>query len=176
MYSHCCRYSLIAADVSSLLPMYVIAAGVIALLGTEYLECLVCLRNPRQPSVLKRRHHCRFCGNVVCGKCSRKRLVHPEYGSPVRTCQTCYQEQPHDDVSIAPSMAPSVQSNFVPARRGMVEAQAAGSVQSRDSASDLMACIEDGIETTQQQLDSTILSQTDDSSWHAVRYLRCGMT
>lgn len=74
--------------------------------------------------------------------------------------------------SAAPSAASSVQSNFVPpGRHPPAQDNLGESVASRDSASDLMACIEDGIESTaqvQQQLESTILSQTDDSTWHAL--------
>eukprot|EP00038_Savillea_parva_P002132 m.110886 g.110886 ORF g.110886 m.110886 type:complete len:929 (+) comp10733_c0_seq2:260-3046(+) len=45
----------------------------------------------------RRRHHCRHCGRVVCGKCSEHRTVHAEYKKKkgVRTCDQCfaYQQQ-----------------------------------------------------------------------------------
>lgn len=40
---------------------------------------------------LQRRHHCRKCGLVVCGSCSRRRFLLPRMGlKPVRVCDPCY--------------------------------------------------------------------------------------
>jgi len=43
-------------------------------------------------SVLKRRHHCRSCGSIVCDNCSKKRylLAHVDKNNLVRVCDTCY--------------------------------------------------------------------------------------
>ncbi|KAK0398627.1 hypothetical protein QR680_002681 [Steinernema hermaphroditum] len=44
-------------------------------------------------SVLQRRHHCRACGNVVCGSCSTHNLiVNGVSKRPVRVCDTCYEK------------------------------------------------------------------------------------
>lgn len=41
-------------------------------------------------TVLRRRHHCRACGHVVCARCSEARLPVPGWGSaPVRVCALC---------------------------------------------------------------------------------------
>ncbi|MCL4138021.1 UNVERIFIED_CONTAM: hypothetical protein GTU68_046604 [Idotea baltica] len=46
-----------------------------------------------QFTVLHRRHHCRKCGNVVCGNCSNKKVMLPNQSSkPVRVCLSCYDE------------------------------------------------------------------------------------
>jgi hypothetical protein len=39
-----------------------------------------------------RKHHCRACGSVVCGTCSKNSEVVPSmgYSSPVRMCDSCY--------------------------------------------------------------------------------------
>lgn len=38
----------------------------------------------------RRRHHCRACGHLVCGKCSRDTMRVAGYGRlPVRVCDTC---------------------------------------------------------------------------------------
>ena len=44
--------------------------------------------------ILKRRHHCRQCGEVVCGPCSRNKKSLPDLGfpSPVRVCSECFSE------------------------------------------------------------------------------------
>lgn len=40
---------------------------------------------------LKRRHHCRQCGRVVCNKCSNEKMLLPHYGftEPERVCDPC---------------------------------------------------------------------------------------
>jgi len=40
---------------------------------------------------LRRRHHCRLCGKVVCSQCSQSRQLVPEYHSlkPQRVCDAC---------------------------------------------------------------------------------------
>jgi len=54
--------------------------------------CQVC-RNPF--TFVNRRHHCRKCGSVVCGPCSKHRALLPSQSKkPLRVCNTC-----HDSVS-----------------------------------------------------------------------------
>lgn len=50
--------------------------------------CMLC---DRPFSLLKRRHHCRKCGRVVCRKCSegRRYLENISDGKPLRTCDIC---------------------------------------------------------------------------------------
>eukprot|EP00730_Choanoeca_flexa_P014259 TRINITY_DN6168_c0_g1_i2.p1 TRINITY_DN6168_c0_g1~~TRINITY_DN6168_c0_g1_i2.p1 ORF type:complete len:323 (+),score=51.65 TRINITY_DN6168_c0_g1_i2:206-1174(+) len=56
---------------------------------TEADLCMVCTKV--QFTLMKRRHHCRACGAVVCGACSSKRKVLPNIGSkPVRVCDPCF--------------------------------------------------------------------------------------
>lgn len=42
-------------------------------------------------SLLTRRHHCRNCGNIVCGRCSMQRvlLLHVDCHTTVRVCDAC---------------------------------------------------------------------------------------
>ena len=42
-------------------------------------------------TLLRRRHHCRACGKVFCGKCSQHRESLPYYGyiKEVRVCESC---------------------------------------------------------------------------------------
>eukprot|EP01065_Artemidia_motanka_P007929 TRINITY_DN1396_c0_g2_i1.p1 TRINITY_DN1396_c0_g2~~TRINITY_DN1396_c0_g2_i1.p1 ORF type:complete len:1246 (+),score=351.55 TRINITY_DN1396_c0_g2_i1:70-3807(+) len=65
--------------------------------------------------LLKRRHHCRACGEIRCGKCSsQKRVMPPEmcYNAPQRVCDRCakreYIGEPQRDVSTPPSQPASV--------------------------------------------------------------------
>ncbi|XP_068938675.1 pleckstrin homology domain-containing family F member 1 isoform X2 [Petaurus breviceps papuanus] len=54
----------------------------------------ICMRCTQTKfSTLTRRHHCRKCGFVVCGDCSRERFLMPRLSSkPLRVCGLCYRE------------------------------------------------------------------------------------
>jgi len=39
--------------------------------------------------LLRRRHHCRACGQLVCGDCSRSRIHVPGSDNPKRSCDLC---------------------------------------------------------------------------------------
>lgn len=50
--------------------------------------CMSCKR--MKFSLISRRHHCRRCGNVVCGPCSPHKTLLPTYGDvSVRVCTDC---------------------------------------------------------------------------------------
>lgn len=51
-----------------------------------------CFKCHQQFTTIKRRHHCRCCGEVFCGSCSTRRARLPEHGhsSLVRVCDECY--------------------------------------------------------------------------------------
>lgn len=51
-------------------------------------QCMLCTTTFTKR---RRRHHCRHCGRVVCGKCSGHRTPHAEYRKKkgVRTCDQC---------------------------------------------------------------------------------------
>ncbi|XP_073321122.1 pleckstrin homology domain-containing family F member 1 [Pagrus major] len=52
----------------------------------------ICMRCSDKFSVTQRRHHCRKCGFVVCGTCSKKRAVirHIHPTKWLRVCSTCH--------------------------------------------------------------------------------------
>ncbi|KAM6223210.1 pleckstrin homology domain-containing family F member 1 [Rhynchocyon petersi] len=52
----------------------------------------ICMRcTQTRFSALTRRHHCRKCGFVVCGECSRERFLLPRLSSkPQRVCSLCH--------------------------------------------------------------------------------------
>ncbi len=43
--------------------------------------------------MMRRRHHCRHCGNVLCEQCTKFRSIipHLQYSKPVRVCSTCFE-------------------------------------------------------------------------------------
>mmetsp|Transcript_25105 Transcript_25105/g.35394 ORF Transcript_25105/g.35394 Transcript_25105/m.35394 type:complete len:131 (-) Transcript_25105:70-462(-) len=56
----------------------------------EALECMSC---KTAFTVVNRRHHCRNCMGIFCGKCSNKRMAILRSGStkPQRVCTSCYE-------------------------------------------------------------------------------------
>ncbi|CAG0902290.1 unnamed protein product [Cyprideis torosa] len=56
---------------------------------SEAPRCMHCKRT--QFTLVNRRHHCRKCGAVVCGGCSRRKMLLPIQSSkPLRVCDTCF--------------------------------------------------------------------------------------
>jgi hepatocyte growth factor-regulated tyrosine kinase substrate len=57
-------------------------------------ECLSCFRCRSEFSTLRRRHHCRACGQIFCHACSSKTAAIPKYGieKEVRVCDLCYEK------------------------------------------------------------------------------------
>lgn len=57
-------------------------------------ECMLC---SAVFTVMRRRHHCRRCGRVFCGRCSSGSvpLIRYGYRLPVRVCDTCYAIEKH---------------------------------------------------------------------------------
>uniref|UniRef100_A0A3Q0RJM1 Pleckstrin homology and FYVE domain containing 1 n=1 Tax=Amphilophus citrinellus TaxID=61819 RepID=A0A3Q0RJM1_AMPCI len=52
----------------------------------------ICMRCASKFTKTHRRHHCRKCGFLVCGPCSRKRalITHIDSAKQLRVCRTCY--------------------------------------------------------------------------------------
>ncbi|KAJ7560887.1 hypothetical protein O6H91_03G004700 [Diphasiastrum complanatum] len=89
-------------------------------------SCRMCYECDSQFTIFNRRHHCRICGRVFCGKCTMNTIpaavdcqssVAPEERERVRVCNFCYklgqQENPASDLlrrPISPSLSPSASS------------------------------------------------------------------
>ncbi|XP_074064463.1 FYVE, RhoGEF and PH domain-containing protein 1 [Macrotis lagotis] len=84
----------------------------------EVTMCMCC-QEPFNP-ITKRRHHCKACGHVVCGKCSefRARLVYDNNRSN-RVCLDCYTA-----LSGAQGPSPTPGQNTPQRRRSILEKQA----------------------------------------------------
>ena len=61
--------------------------------NTQIDECQICLIHF---SFLVRKHHCRCCGRVVCGMCSKYRMTFRLSDKPYRVCCSCYYEYKKD--------------------------------------------------------------------------------
>lgn len=57
-------------------------------------ECQSCFRCRSDFSTLRRRHHCRACGQIFCHACSSKTAAIPKYGieKEVRVCDLCFEK------------------------------------------------------------------------------------
>ncbi|XP_076042714.1 hepatocyte growth factor regulated tyrosine kinase substrate isoform X4 [Oratosquilla oratoria] len=53
-----------------------------------------CHRCRSQFTVIRRKHHCRACGQVFCGECSSKYSTIPKFGieKEVRVCESCFDD------------------------------------------------------------------------------------
>ena len=58
----------------------------------DVVGCSVCKRKFNW--LIRRRHHCRNCGEVVCAECSPEKTTIPkmDHHTPVRVCSSCYAE------------------------------------------------------------------------------------
>eukprot|EP01125_Pyxidicula_operculata_P005349 TRINITY_DN1917_c0_g1_i7.p1 TRINITY_DN1917_c0_g1~~TRINITY_DN1917_c0_g1_i7.p1 ORF type:complete len:645 (-),score=90.90 TRINITY_DN1917_c0_g1_i7:266-2200(-) len=67
----------------------------------------VCTLCKRSFTIITRRHHCRACGQLVCGNCSRNRMLVPavDKKNKVRVCEFCF--VPSSSGQSSPSTAKS---------------------------------------------------------------------
>lgn len=86
-------------------------------------SCRMCYECESQFTIFNRRHHCRICGKVFCGKCTNNNIPAPvSTGSPrrgyeenerVRVCNYCFKvhaEQDYADRGIFPLDSPPSQT------------------------------------------------------------------
>uniref|UniRef100_A0A673N5H1 Hepatocyte growth factor-regulated tyrosine kinase substrate n=1 Tax=Sinocyclocheilus rhinocerous TaxID=307959 RepID=A0A673N5H1_9TELE len=59
----------------------------------DWVDAEECHRCRVQFSVMTRKHHCRACGQIFCGKCSSKHSTIPKFGieKEVRVCEPCFE-------------------------------------------------------------------------------------
>ncbi|XP_065119152.1 hepatocyte growth factor-regulated tyrosine kinase substrate isoform X3 [Paramisgurnus dabryanus] len=69
----------------------------------EWVDAEECHRCRVQFGVVTRKHHCRACGQIFCGKCSSKYSTIPKFGieKEVRVCEPCF-EQLNNHPSLSP--------------------------------------------------------------------------
>uniref|UniRef100_A0A8C3XBR7 Hepatocyte growth factor-regulated tyrosine kinase substrate n=1 Tax=Catagonus wagneri TaxID=51154 RepID=A0A8C3XBR7_9CETA len=60
----------------------------------DWVDAEECHRCRVQFGVMTRKHHCRACGQIFCGKCSSKCSTIPKFGieKEVRVCEPCYEQ------------------------------------------------------------------------------------
>mmetsp|Transcript_12045 Transcript_12045/g.23563 ORF Transcript_12045/g.23563 Transcript_12045/m.23563 type:complete len:286 (+) Transcript_12045:650-1507(+) len=71
-------------------------------------EARACARCDSQFTFFFRRHHCRCCGEVVCGTCSDHSAPVPQWGyeRPIRVCSHCYTYGQQRQISSAAPASP----------------------------------------------------------------------
>ncbi|XP_040845706.1 hepatocyte growth factor-regulated tyrosine kinase substrate isoform X5 [Ochotona curzoniae] len=60
----------------------------------DWVDAEECHRCRVQFGVVTRKHHCRACGQIFCGRCSSKYSTIPKFGieKEVRVCEPCYEQ------------------------------------------------------------------------------------
>uniref|UniRef100_A0A1A8FCX8 Hepatocyte growth factor-regulated tyrosine kinase substrate n=1 Tax=Nothobranchius korthausae TaxID=1143690 RepID=A0A1A8FCX8_9TELE len=71
----------------------------------DWVDAEECHRCRVQFGVMTRKHHCRCCGQIFCGKCSSKYSTIPKFGieKEVRVCEPCF-EQLNNHPSLSPPL------------------------------------------------------------------------
>ncbi|KAK3852709.1 hypothetical protein Pcinc_040715 [Petrolisthes cinctipes] len=86
----------------------------------EVRQCPVC--EEAIFSIFCRRHHCRRCGRVVCGRCSQHRLPVQGYDNlPVRVCRDCHQQTKEINLNTYIQVRPLRDSTFETVSVGSAE-------------------------------------------------------
>ena len=96
-----------------------------------------CTGCTRKFSMTTRRHHCRNCGQIVCGKCSSKKRIIENISStkPVRVCDSCFAKMDETASSLASSMATLSVSSFDKSLAARRSSPLEGSRSERDKMS-----------------------------------------
>ncbi|XP_048101090.1 hepatocyte growth factor-regulated tyrosine kinase substrate isoform X1 [Alosa pseudoharengus] len=88
----------------------------------DWVDAEECHRCRVQFGVMTRKHHCRACGQIFCGKCSSKYSTIPKFGieKEVRVCEPCFEQLNNSHPSLSPpprkseGKAPSVAPSELP--------------------------------------------------------------
>uniref|UniRef100_A0A667WZ76 Hepatocyte growth factor-regulated tyrosine kinase substrate n=1 Tax=Myripristis murdjan TaxID=586833 RepID=A0A667WZ76_9TELE len=84
----------------------------------DWVDAEECHRCRVQFGVMTRKHHCRACGQIFCGKCSSKYSTIPKFGieKEVRVCEPCFELlNNHPSLSPPPRKAEGKSSSAGPA-------------------------------------------------------------
>jgi FYVE/RhoGEF/PH domain-containing protein 5/6 len=75
--------------------------GIIAPIWAPDKTVLFCPSCDVEFSIIKRKHHCRSCGTIVCNKCSLNRfeLSHVDANNMVRVCDNCFDDLSKTDLT-----------------------------------------------------------------------------
>ena len=75
-----------------------------------------CERCSSNFTLIKRRHHCRKCGSIVCQACSLNQLLIPNspYKEPVRVCVVCFVQTSSDPSGTNGKLSPKKKESLKP--------------------------------------------------------------
>ncbi|XP_014855908.1 PREDICTED: hepatocyte growth factor-regulated tyrosine kinase substrate isoform X3 [Poecilia mexicana] len=82
----------------------------------DWVDAEECHRCRVQFGVMTRKHHCRACGQIFCGKCSSKYSTIPKFGieKEVRVCEPCFEQLNKKAEGKAPSSSSSSSTDLPP--------------------------------------------------------------
>uniref|UniRef100_A0A3P9N916 Hepatocyte growth factor-regulated tyrosine kinase substrate n=1 Tax=Poecilia reticulata TaxID=8081 RepID=A0A3P9N916_POERE len=82
----------------------------------DWVDAEECHRCRVQFGVMTRKHHCRACGQIFCGKCSSKYSTIPKFGieKEVRVCEPCFEQLNKKAEGKAPPSSSSSSSADLP--------------------------------------------------------------
>jgi len=124
----------------------------------EVIECALC---KKRFNIVNRRHHCRKCGSVVCGKCSEQRmfLESSRTGSLKRVCDKCFNESRKAETDTeSEEDAPTTT-----ARKGMEKLSVGGASSSSSSSQNARAAVVNTSSTGGYQDDNATAKRTNSS-------------
>lgn len=101
-------------------------------------------------------HHCRSCGDIVCGQCSKNKFLIPNQSSkPVRVCNACYERLGKSRTSLKNSANNDSQSGV--SRVDKTAATSVKTVNINESSES-----EDEYETRHKQTDDDLTRSLED--------------
>jgi len=155
-------------------------------------SCRVCYECDTQFTIFNRRHHCRLCGRIFCGKCTVNSIPvssgpdrHVDEGDRIRVCTFCFKQWEQERVTslkqVMPVLSPSLSEASLFSTKSTITINSittpGGSYSTGNyqhvgcvaSSSNLKCCLDKTSHSTQdahvpEKIRSTVSNKDDSSS------------